>query len=120
MAARLPEPAAMALRRADLQPLVNGLNAVPHRIAVGLTVHDLEVFFGVPEDLLDGIRAEIAAGAPESEAVMRFLELAAKSPLGDALSKEVKRAIRGALRQSRGRVRPSAVLAGEKQGGRGS
>jgi hypothetical protein len=87
--------------RADLQALVDGLNAAPERIATGLKVADLEDF-GVPQDLLARIRADVVSGGAEEETVLRFLELVAKSPLGGALTKAVKRAIRAALRRHGG------------------
>jgi Ca-activated chloride channel family protein len=95
--ADLPTALELGHRDADLQGLVAGLNAAPARIAAGLTLADLETF-GVPQDLLSRLREDVVFGVPEAEVVLRFLERIAKSPLGGGLSKEVKRAIRSALR----------------------
>ena len=96
----LSSAAPLDARALELQALVDALNAAPDRIAGGMTVADLESM-GVPRDLVDGIRAEMAAGKPEDEAVLAFLEQVAKTAIGDAFSKEVKRAIRAVRRRVR-------------------
>lgn len=92
--ARIP----MEQWEAELRGLVNGLNAAPERIRAGMTVEDLGAL-GVPVDMLDQIRDDTSAGMPEFVAVLHFLSLIAQSPVGDGLTKEVKRAIRTALRR---------------------
>ena len=85
-------------RAAELQALVDALNAAPDRIARGLTIADLQAL-GVPEDLLVVLRFAVAGGAMESEEVLAFLERVAATPVGDTLSKAAKRAIRSAGRR---------------------
>jgi Ca-activated chloride channel family protein len=85
-------------RIAELRMLVDALNAAPERIGKGMTIAELEAL-GVPRDLLDPVQAAIAAGKPEAQAVLAFLEDMAKSSIGDSLSTAVKRAIRTAGRR---------------------
>lgn len=90
----------LGARALELRALIEGLNAEPERIGLGLTVADLEAM-GVPEDLLDRIRDNVAAGAVETNAVLHFLVKLAKTAAGDGLSREAKRAIRAAERAAR-------------------
>jgi len=83
---------------AELQALVAALNAAPDRIARGLTIADLQGL-GVPEDLLEELRLAVGAGAMEHEEVLAFLGRMAATPVGDALSKAAKRALRSAGRR---------------------
>lgn len=91
----------IAGRTDELRVLVEGLNAAPGRIGLGLTVADLEAM-GVPEDLLDRIRDKVSAGVPEASAVLHFLVKLAQTAAGAGFSKEVKRAIRAAERAAWG------------------
>jgi hypothetical protein len=108
----------LASRAKELHALVQALNAAPERIGAGLTVADLEAW-GVPQDLLDRIRHNVATGVPEGNAVLHFLVKLAKTSIGDALSKDVKRAIRAAERAAPGEpARAGGVLAALGIGGR--
>lgn len=91
----------LASRAAELHALVQALNAAPERIGASLSVADLEAW-GVPEDLLERIRHNVATGVPEHNAVLHFLVKLAKTSIGDGLAKDVKRAIRAAERAVRG------------------
>lgn len=105
-------------RAKDLHALVQALNAAPDRIGAGLTIADLERW-GVPQDLLDRIRHNVATGVPEGNAVLHFLVKLAKTAVGDALAKAVKRAIRAAERAARGEpAGAGGVLADLGIGGR--
>lgn len=105
-------------RAKDLHALVQALNAAPDRIGARLTIADLERW-GVPQDLLDRIRHNVATGVPEGNAVLHFLVKLAKTAVGDALAKAVKRAIRAAERAARGEpAGAGGVLAALGIGGR--
>lgn len=108
----------LASRVHELRALVEGLNAAPERIGLGLTVADLEAM-GVPEDLLERIRDNVTAGALETNAVLHFLIKLAKTAAGGGFSKEVKREIRAAERAARGGGSGTGgILAGLGFGGR--
>ena len=85
-------------RTGELQTLIDALNTALSRVAQ-LTLKDLEAL-GVPDDILDELQERIAHG--DGQAIVAFLEEIASSPLGAALSREAKRAIRAAGRGSRG------------------
>jgi Ca-activated chloride channel family protein len=96
---RPPGPA-LDSRAAELRALVDALNAAPERIARGMTLADLEAL-GLPADLLEELRAEVAAGMLEALSVLAFFERVARSAIGAELSREAKRAIRAARRPTR-------------------